>query len=86
MSLYINAEQVTSVLLNDGWHEVKSGSFYLDSYEFAEDHTAGGLLLHGGGNSGVCATGFSFDTAASNFRIAGPLTAIHAVKEYIGDR
>lgn len=80
MSLAISTDHVTSVLLADGWHEVASmedgrSSFDLDSYEFHQ----GRLCVHGGGNSGVCSTGFTFTTPQGDTLI-GPLTAILAVK------
>jgi hypothetical protein len=36
MSLAIDIDAVTAVLLADGWHEVIDDSFYLDAYEFLE--------------------------------------------------
>lgn len=77
MSLAIDPDAVTHVLLADGWHDVKNSSFDLDSYEFI---TADGDVLHDGGNVGVCATGFSFTTADGSYRLSGPLTAILAVR------
>lgn len=75
MSLYIDVDKVTEVLLADGWHAVEDGSFDLDSYEYHHgDH-----MLHGGGNYGVCATGFTFRNADGH-SMFGPLTAILAVK------
>jgi hypothetical protein len=83
MSLSIVAETVVAVLLADGWHRVDPNSFGLDSYEFVESED--GYVLHGGGDSGVCATGFSFmsddlDQQGEQVFIQGPLTAILAVK------
>jgi hypothetical protein len=82
MSLAIDVDRVNSVLLADGWHEVAETSFDLDSYEYLSYE--GGphedpMVLHGGGHSGVCATGFAFKESATGRFIAGPLTAIHAV-------
>jgi hypothetical protein len=84
MSLEIDPEDVLDVLLADGWHEVLERSFTLDAYEFVE---SGGFVLHSGGNSGVCSTGFMFKTSSPEFPgsdaaviISGPLTAILAVK------
>lgn len=97
MSLSIDVDTVTAVLLADGWHTVVNGSFDLDAYEYLWSgidgvkvadlrkypNERGGdrdpILLHGGGNSGVCATGFSF-TAEDGDRVSGPLTAILAVR------
>jgi hypothetical protein len=91
MSLAINAAKVTAVLLAGRWYAVKPGSFDLDSYEFLDGPTSGHhMVLHGGGRSGVCATGFCFvqiredpvtgETAAVDGTVAGPLTAVQAVR------
>lgn len=40
MSLVIEIDDVTAVLLADGWHEVADRSFYTDSYEYIESHAA----------------------------------------------
>jgi hypothetical protein len=77
MSLAIDVDRVTRVLLADGWHEVCEDSFGLDSYEYVE---ANGHIRHGGGDSGVCATGFAFKTDDGGEYMAGPLTAILAVR------
>ncbi|MGV8967202.1 MAG: hypothetical protein ACOH2F_13075 [Cellulomonas sp.] len=91
MSLHINPDEVAGVLLADHWHQVLPGTFDLDSYEYV---TEDGDILHGGGNSGVCSTGFSFvevhratgddesyEGPSFHSRIYGPLTAIIAVRE-----
>ena len=75
MSLSIDVDKVIGVLLADGWHEVGGDSFTLDAYEYL----SGDQLVHGGGQSGVCVTGFEF-TDIGGYVIAGPLTAIHAVR------
>ena len=41
MSLSIQADEVTEVLLTDRWYKVKSGSFRLDIYEFPGHLDAG---------------------------------------------
>ncbi len=83
MSLAIEVDDVTDVLL-DQWYEVFDGSFALDSYEFIwGEHSDGKVnLMHAGGASGVCATGFYFKTPSENgpVAMAGPLTAIKAVR------
>ncbi len=78
MSLAIDVDEVTEVLLADGWHTVSDKSFELDAYEY----TWSGEVAHGGGSSGVCATGFAFreDWATPPRLMAGPLTAILAVR------
>lgn len=90
MSIAIDVDNVASVLLEDGWHEVADGSFSLDAYEFIwwsrpRQNERGGDndpdVLHGGGQGGVCATGFDFtEKGWDGLRIAGPLTAILAVR------
>ncbi len=86
MSLAINVESVSAVLLSDGWHTVENHSFALDSYEYVSGDDGDGRpeLLHEGGG-GVCATGFSFDVSprAGSDRISGPLTAILAVRHRV---
>lgn len=81
MSLAIQIGDVVSVLLADGWHEVENTSFTIDSYEYLEDSSADSFVLHGGGQSGICATGFRFleDTERGTY-LAGPLSAILAVR------
>ena len=88
MSLAIDPSQVTDVLLADGWHEVTDLSFDLDSYEYVErtEHDALGMVLHGGGQSGICATGFRFNELIEEDgeylarAVAGPLTSVLAVR------
>lgn len=84
MSLRINERKITRVLLADGWHDCQG--FGLDAYEFGTYHRAEGYtgrydftVSHGGGESGVCATGFMFNDQATGTQVAGPLTAILAV-------
>jgi len=71
MSLRIDCNSVRRVLLADGWHDATG--FDLDAYEFMDGD---GMRLHGGGQSGVCATGFAIHS--KGIVIAGPLTAILA--------
>ena len=66
MSLAINTDLVKAVLLADGWHEVADNSFDLDSYEYLSGPGDGAPVVHGGGQSGVCATGFTFDQGADS--------------------
>lgn len=75
MSLAIDVDKVSAVLLADGWHEVTGASFDIDSYEFLHQD----VLLHGGGSSGVCAAGFVF--TSGDITMYGPLTAILAVRQ-----
>lgn len=86
MSLQINYPKITGVLMADGWHPCTG--FGTDSYEFGYYHwdSEWGMTgapryvcEHGGGQSGVCATGFVFTDKNTGQQIAGPLTAILAV-------
>jgi hypothetical protein len=88
MSLAIDVDTVTAVLLADGWHDVADESFELDSYEFlwsgrrgvkVEEVEHDPILLHGGGHSGICAAGFSFKTADGK-TMCGPLSSVLAVR------
>lgn len=88
MSLAIDVDTVIRVLLPDGWHDVANASFDLDAYEYLWSGQSGvsiadaqhdALVLHGGGQSGISATGFSFTDAATRQRMYGPLTAVLAV-------
>lgn len=82
MSLWIDIDKITQVLIGNEWHEVEPETFDLDSYEYmGGEHYGDDHCLHGGGNSGVCATGFTFQPKGhSTSRICGPLTAIQAVR------
>ena len=85
MSLHIEPSSVRAVLLADGWYPVESESFYIDAYEYVSEDDRGELdIHHGGGQSGVCAAGFSFKTTRPRggymCRVCGPLTAILAVR------
>jgi len=100
MSLAIDIDKVASVLLLDHkWYPVIDKSFVLDAYEFLWYSSKDARkkeeadLVHGGGVSGICATGFSFKTfrkpigdeiltcdEENYFFISGPLTSILAVR------
>ncbi|MBO4270407.1 hypothetical protein [Microbispora triticiradicis] len=87
MSLAIDVDRVAFVQLADGWHEVINGTFDLDSYEYVRRHGNHEQTLHGGGNSGVCATGYVFSTRLGDRLVvmSGPLTAIVAVAELVDE-
>jgi hypothetical protein len=80
MSLAIDVDTVTAVLLADGWHDVIDDSFDVDAYEFEEKIAEGEdpRLLHGGEHSGISDSGFVCRT--SQGMICGPLTSLLAVK------
>ena len=89
MSLAINVERVKAVLIGNEWLECRPGSFDLDAYEFGQGDITSREedpfhIVHGGGQSGVCATGFTF-LGTDDQRYGGPLTAIQTVKyDYVG--
>ncbi len=81
MSLAIDVDTVTRVLLADGWHEVADKSFTMDAYEYME----GTMTLLGGGTeakAGVPATGFAFKESRDGAAVvlAGPISSIVAVE------
>jgi hypothetical protein len=84
MSLAIEVDYVTGVLLRDGWHEVLENSFTIDAYEYV--HSEAGstlfereLLVKGGKVKGVSATGAAW-TEPGGSCVACPFPAILAVK------
>ncbi len=72
MSLAIDVDTVTHVLLADGWHTVKGTSFALDAYEYMYQ---GEAVLGGGQVAGAPSTGAEW-ADPNGTRIACPLTAI----------
>lgn len=87
MSLEINPDNVTAVLLVDGWHGVTHRSFGIDSYEYVVPHPdpdSNPLVLLGGGREPlVPAHGFTFtepDGTPEGTKYSGPLTSIIAVR------
>lgn len=80
MSLQIDVDSVTAVLLADGWHTIKYASFDIDAYEFHEDDE---LVLGGGQCSHVPSTGFRFTEDQGDGELVdvfGPLTSILAIR------
>jgi hypothetical protein len=75
VSLGIQVDNVTAVLLADGWHQVGNHSFDIDAYEFMH----GTLTVHGGGWGGVTTSGYAFAEPDGTI-LSGPLTAILAVR------
>lgn len=90
MSLEINVKKVAAILLLDGWHDVKVGTFDLDAYEFFAGDPDRAPIAHIGGDSGISATGFqcriNYDRnwelpgKPSGDVIAGPLSSILAIR------
>lgn len=87
MSLTIDINTVYAVLLADGWHDVATlpngdTSFHIDSYEYlsGDPNDAGYLVILGAGTEPLIPThGFEF-AEGNGGHIAGPLTAIIAIR------
>jgi len=90
MSLAIDIDRVSQVLLSDGWHDVSNSSFDLDSYEFVQSDNDGGpflrgvkaepyVLMAGGKVQGVPSTGATWREPDGS-RMYCPVTAVLAVR------
>ncbi len=78
MSLDINPDKITEVLVSGQWIAIRPGTFDIGGYNFAYSSYA---LLSAGESDDVTATGFGASMAdESGHRICGPLTALQAVK------
>jgi hypothetical protein len=64
MSLAINTDNITAVMIGGQWHDVLDGSFNLDAYEmyWGNPDDINQWILLGGNVPGVPHTGFSFET------------------------
>ena len=85
MSLAIDVDRVTAVLLVDGWHTVVADSFELDAYEYVREIEQpegtvwpAGVRLGGGQDALIPMIGATW--FEGDFRLYCPLTAILAVK------
>ena len=93
MTLAIEVDDITHVLLADGWHTVHDASFGIDSYEFMSRDGMGDSPMLGGGQEKhipaaghrgstsrehIAAPGFSF--TEDDQILCGPLTSVLAVK------
>ena len=76
MSLAINVDLVTHVLLADGWHTVHGDSFDLDAYEYMHEKNP---IVKGGSVAGVPSTGAVW-LESDGTRIMCPLTSVLAVR------
>ena len=92
MSLAIDIEKVSDVLLADGWHHVEfakgKSTFVIDAYDFLEHREEGREpLIHvsGGTVAGVPSTGAGWleHESGKSYVVTCPLTAILAVKRFI---
>lgn len=85
MSLVIDTRRVIRVLLADGWHDIKQGSFDLDAYEFMDgydDYNQPVVIFKGDQSASIPSTGFTF--IEDGVRIDGPLTSVLAVATQTG--
>jgi hypothetical protein len=76
MSLAIEVDAVTAVLLKDGWHTVVDHTFEIDAYEYVHE---GEFQLRGGTVEGVAATGATWREPGGD-SVACAFTAIIAVR------
>jgi hypothetical protein len=92
MSLAIDIEKVSDVLLADGWHHVEfakgKSTFIIDAYDFLQHREEGREpLIHvsGGTVAGVPSTGAEWleHESGKSYVVTCPLTAILAVKRFI---
>ena len=83
MSLSIDIEKVRAILLNDGWYSIVKGSLFFDSYEYISRDGKEVFSEFGGGQSGICSTGFECEVLGEiegKHRMMGPMTSLLAVK------
>jgi hypothetical protein len=87
MSLAINVDRVTAVLLADGWHRVYGKSFDVDAYEFiagkCDSRGDAVVVLAGGQCEGVASAGAIWEERGARAEllwVACPLTSILAMK------
>ena len=92
MSIAIDIDKVSDVLLADGWHHVEfakdKSTFVIDAYDFLERTEEGKEpLIHvsGGTVAGVPSTGAEWleRESGKSYVVTCPLTAILAVKRFI---
>lgn len=76
MSLAINPDKVTEVLLVDGWHKVKKGTFSVDAYEFIGPDNQ--IFMGGGVDKHVSSTGAQWNEGSVT--VSCPMMTIHAVR------
>ena len=83
MSLAISTHHIIAVLLADGWHDVKPGSFDLDFYEYLDtrsDDDEGRMILGGGTEPLLPAVGAIWTAAKTGLVFYCPLTSVLAVR------
>lgn len=84
MSLDIEIDHVTGVLLKAGWHQVVENSFTVDAYEYVHREAGNGvgpgeLLVGGGSLPGVSSAGAAWKESEDDY-VACPVSLIIAVK------
>ncbi len=79
MSLALDIDRITAVLLADGWHAVADYSFTIDAYEYLWGAADREPVLLGGQDRHITASGFQFRSTGNDL-ISGPLTSVLAVR------
>ena len=81
MSLNINIELVTEVLLPDGWHPVQQGSFQVGTYELVRwgSRDPATEVPEQRTKDALSDMGYTF-YAPDGSQVAGPITQLQAVK------
>jgi hypothetical protein len=81
MSLGIPCDSIIEVMIGNQWFEVEDNTFVLDAYEYWEDKKfTNERYFAFAKESGVTYEGFCFKDANDGGTIAGPVTALQAVK------
>lgn len=78
----IDVDEVTAVLLPDGWHECSGRGLYIDEYAYFDGSSGSNSprwLMTNGSDLGICPMGFTF-CAVDGTYVFGPLTSILAVR------
>jgi hypothetical protein len=95
MSLAIDINKVSDVLLADGWHHVEfakgKSTFVIDAYDFVEQRGEGSdPVVHASGGTvgGVVSTGAEWleresGESGKSYVVTCPLTSILALKRFI---
>lgn len=72
MSIEINVDQVSEVMLADGWHSISPGSFEVDRAEFSGPVAGEAAPLRD--------LWFRFEESSSEIMTTGPLSSVVAVR------
>jgi hypothetical protein len=75
VSLAIDIDKVSALLLADGWHEVVDDSFYIDAYEYISKDMPDSSQFSGGPGFGI-----KENHGRGGSMMYGPVSAIIAVR------